>query len=266
MHRRKFLAASLAASAATLAPRAGAQSTTQPTAATGPRQFYQLRRYLLQSGPQSGLLENYLSNALIPAVKKRGMGPVGAFSVVFGPQTPTVYVLIPANSAEEAATLELQLGNDEEYKKAGEPFLAAPASTPAFVRMETELLAAFEGWPRLTPPALHGKRIFQLRTYESPSIRDHIAKVKMFNSGEFDIFEKSGCNPVFFADRLMGSRMPSLTYMLAFEDQAALEKGWDAFSQAPAWKKLQADPQFAFEPIVSNITSLVLNPLACSQI
>lgn len=266
MERRKFIAASLAASAASLASRAGAQNANQTPAATGARQFYQFRRYLLQSGPQSGLLEKYIAGALIPAVKRLGMGPVGAFSVVFGPETPTVYVLIPANSAQEAATLELELGKDEEYMKNGEPFLAAPAISPAFVRMETELLAAFEGWPRLTPPDLQGKRIFQLRTYESPSIRDHIAKVKMFNSGEFDIFEKAGCRPVFFADRLMGSRMPSLTYMLAFEDQAGLEKGWDAFSHAPAWKKLQADPQFAFEPIVSNITSLVLRPLASSQI
>lgn len=266
MERRRFLATSLAASAATLASRAGAQSAGQSTPGTASRQFYQLRRYLLQSGPQPGLLENYLADALIPAIQKRGMGPVGAFSVVFGPETPTVHVLIPANSAEDAATLELQLGNDEQYTKRAEPFLAAPASAPAFVRMDTELLAAFEGWPRLTPPSLHGKRIFQLRTYESPSIRDHVAKVKMFNSGEFDIFEKAGCRPVFFADRLMGSRMPSLTYMLAFEDQAALEKGWDAFSHAPAWKKLQADPQFAYEPIVSNITSLVLKPLASSQI
>lgn len=265
MKRREFLAASIAASAAGLAPRLTAQTAAEEKTAA-PRQFYQLRRYLLQSGPQQGVLEKYLADALIPAVTRRGMGPVGAFRVVFGPETPTIYVLIPANSAQEAATLELELGKDEEYRKLGEPFLAAPASSPAFVRMETELLAAFEGWPKLTPPDLHGKRIFQLRTYESPSIRDHIAKVKMFNSGEFDIFQKAGCRPVFFSDRLMGSRMPSLTYMLCFEDQAALEKGWNAFSSAPEWKKLEADPQFAFEPIVSNITNLVLSPLSCSQI
>ena len=34
----------------------------------------------------------------------------------------------------------------------------------------------------------------------------------------------------------------------------------------PRWKKLEANPRYAFNPIVSNITNLVLSPLAASQI
>ena len=41
-------------------------------------------------------------------------------------------------------------------------------------------------------------------------------KVEMFHSGEFEIFKNAGCNPVFFANALAGSRLPSLTYMLSF--------------------------------------------------
>jgi hypothetical protein len=259
MDRRKFIAASLATSALSVAPAQEAQ-----TSITRPRQFYQLRRYSLQSGPQAAMTEKYISEALIPALDNKG-GPIGAFRLDIGPETPTFYVLIPIIAPAMAGALELELNRNETYVKAAEPFWSAPASSPAFLRVDSSLLVAFEGWPRITPPA-RGKRIFQLRTYESPSFRDHILKVQMFHSGEFEIFKNAGFQPVFFGDALIGQRMPSLTYMLSFADSADLDAKWNVFRNDPAWKKLSADPRFAFESIVSNITNLVLSPLAASQI
>jgi hypothetical protein len=55
--------------------------------------------------------------------------------------------------------------------------------------------------------------------------------------------------------------------MLSFPDMAALEASWEKFGADPDWKKLSNDPKFKLEPpTVSNITSLVLRPLGCSQI
>ncbi len=261
MHRRRFLATSLATSAAALT---NAQAPASPA-----REFYQLRRYSLYSGPQSGLTEGFVSNALIPALTRRGMGPIGAFRLDLGPETPQVYVLIPGPSAEALATLDLDLAKDADFLKAAEPLWSAPATAPGFLRADYSLLAAFEGWPRITPPpaaATKAKRIFQLRTYESPSYRDHVRKVEMFNNGEFDIFKAAGFNLVFFGDTIVGPRMPSLTYMLSVPDAATMDKNWNAFRDNPDWKKLSSDPKYAFEPIVSNITNLVLSPLPSSQI
>jgi hypothetical protein len=259
MDRRKFISASLATSAAAVAQTSGTLANPGRL-----REYYQLRRYTLQSGPQAALTEKYISEALIPALAKRG-GPVGAFRLDVGPETPTFYVLVPIHEPAIAGSLELELNLDAEYVKASEPFWSAPASSPAFLRMDSSLLVAFEGWPRITPPE-KGKRIFQLRTYESPSYRDHIVKVQMFHSGEFEIFKNAGFQMVFFGDTLIGQRMPSLTYMLSFADSADLDAKWNVFRNDPAWKKLSADPKFAFEAIVSNITNLVLSPLAASQI
>ena len=131
------------------------------------------------------------------------------------------------------------------------------------------MLLAFDGWPKLVTPAssaTNAKRIFQLRTYESPSHAAHVRKVEMFNNGEFAIFQRTGLHPVFFGETLIGPRMPSLTYMLTFRDTAELETNWAAFSADPAWKKLSASPRYAYESIVSNITNLILSPLAASQI
>lgn len=264
MKRREFLAGSMAASAAVLARASHAQSN-----AAGGREFYQLRRYLLRSGPQVALTERYVGDALIPALTRRAMGPVGAFRLEIGPDTPAIYVLIPSHSAEALVNLDLDLSRDQEFLKAADPFWAAPASASAFVRVEASLLAAFEGWPRVTPPQppLAGaKRMFQLRTYQSPSYRDHVRKVEMFHAGEFGIFQAAGFQPIFFGDMLIGTGMPCLTYMLCMSDLTEMDAKWNAFRNDPNWKKLSADPRFAFESIVDSITNLVLSPLPCSQI
>jgi NIPSNAP len=260
MERRQFIVASIAASALAAAAQGQAASS---------REYYQLRRYSLKSGPQSKGMESYFGDALIPALGRMGMGPIGAFKVDVGPETPAFYLLIPGSRAEALVELDLRLAQDEGFLKVAEPFWNATAAAPAFQRVEISLLAAFEGWPKLTPPAsaaTKGKRIFQLRTYESPSEGEHVRKVEMFHSGEFEIFVKAGCSPVFFGDTLIGPRMPNLTYMLSFADQAELEAKWDVFRNDPAWKKLSASPRYSYDQIVTNITNLYLSPLGCSQI
>ncbi len=263
MQRRRFLASSLAASAA--APFVSKASAAE----TSPRQYYELRRYNLTSGPQQKLLAGFLEGALIPALNRLGMGPIGAFDLYLGPQTPALYLLIPSNSLDALVTSELRLAKDEEYLRAGQAFLNAPAKEPPYDRVESSLLAAFEGFPKLTVPpvtAQHGARVFQLRTYESPSNHDHRVKVEMFNSGEFGVFERAGFWQVFYGDTLIGPRLPNLTYMLSFPDLAEMKAKWKAFGADPEWKKLTSSSKFNYESIVSNISNLILDPTSYSQI
>ena len=264
MERRQFLAASLATSALAITSDLAAQPPMAPN-----REFYQLRRYSLKSGPQLKLTESYFGDALIPALARMGMGPVGAFKLDIGPETPAYYLLIPGSSVEAHAELDLRLAQDAAFLKVAEPIWNATAASPAFQRVESTLLAAFAGWPKLTPPAsaaTKGPRIFQLRIYESPSNGEHVRKVEMFHSGEFEIFLKAGFHPVFFGDALIGPRLPNLHYMLSFSGMAELEAQWDVFRNDPAWKKLSASPRFSYDNIVDNITNLILSPLPCSQI
>ncbi len=264
MERRQFLAASLATSALAVGSNVGAQSPAAPA-----REFYHLRRYSLQSGPQMKLTESYFADALIPTLSRMGMGPVGAFRLEFGPETPAFYLLVPGASVEGLAQLDLHLAKDDAFLKLADPFWSATAMAPAFQRVDISLLAAFDGWPKLVAPpftAAKAKRIFQLRTYESPSNADHVRKIEMFHAGEFDIFKNAGCNPVFFGDTLAGSRLPSLTYMLSFANAAELDAKWEIFRNNPAWKKLSTSPRYASEQLVTNITNLILSPLSCSQI
>jgi hypothetical protein len=261
LERRRFLTSSLAASTLAFAGKSGAQE-----AAGKPREYYELRKYHMQSGPQTKLTESYVSGALIPALNRMGMSPIGAFNLSIGPETPTLYVLIPSTSVEALVTADLKLALDKAFLQAAEPFWNAPATAPPYVRIESQLMIAFEGWPKLTPPASRGKRVFQLRTYESPTNQDHVRKVEMFHNGEFEIFQKAGFGQVFYGDSLIGPRLPNLTYMLTFGDIGEMNAKWDVFRDDPNWKKLSSSPRYAFEQIVSDITNLILTPTDFSQI
>lgn len=276
MERREFVKSAMAAGvvpgAALGAESAAGQANAQTAAgvqghgAMAGREFYQLRRYELRNGAQTALTQGYLERALIPALGRLRLGPVGAFKLDIGQETPAYYLLIPGSGVEGLAQLDLRLAGDQEFLHAAEPFWNATASAPAFQRVEISLLAAFEGWPRITPPAAKGKRMFQLRTYESPSNGEHVRKVEMFHAGEFEIFVKAGFHPVFFGDALTGARLPNLTYMLSLESVAALDDHWTAFRNDPDWKKLSSNPRYAYDQIVTNISNLLLSPLDCSQI
>ena len=121
MQRRQFLAASLATSALALTRDAQAQGM----GSTG-REFYQIRQYKLENGPQTKLTGGYFSDALIPALTKMGFGPIGAFSINLGPETPAYYLLIPSNSAEKLVTADLHLKEDADFQKAAQPWWERP--------------------------------------------------------------------------------------------------------------------------------------------
>ncbi len=259
MERRDFVTSAIALAGAALS---GGEGRAQ---ATAPREFYQLRKYTLRTGPQLALTQSYFERALIPALNRMAITPVGAFKLDVGPETPSYYLLVPATQVETLVTLNSRLAEDSEFLKASAMFWAAPATAPAFVRVESTLLSAFSGWPKLVAPK-SDKRIFQLRTYESATDAGHIRKVQVFNEAEIAIFARTGLAPVFFGDTLIGHRTPSLTYMLTFADVAQLNANWAVFASDPAWKELSHKPQNMDAEIVSNISNLYLSPLSCSQI
>jgi NIPSNAP len=287
MLRRTFVANSLVAAALSAASASDSKAASAdkpdsndasnpamtPQANTAPegkqRLYYELRRYQLVDGPQKKICDAFFQNAFIPAANKVGITPVGVFNLTVGPGTPAMYVLLPSASLEALVDLEAHLATDAQYMSTGAPFLSAPAVAPAYQRIESQLMIAFEKIPGVTLPAAtatNAARIFELRTYESPSDLDHKRKVEMMQSGEELIFNKAGFTQVFCGDTLIGGHLPNLTYMLSFESLATRDQHWSAFGTSPDWKAMQSNPRYAFENIVSNITNLILTPAPYSQI
>lgn len=266
MDRRAFLAGSAGLAGLTdvlVSPAHAAAAGQAP-----PAEYYELRAYhLRQGGPQPKRMDDFLRDAAMPAFKRLGIGPVGVFQVVVGPDTPMTYVLIPHASSESIVTLATRLAADAGYQTAGAAFLGASPTDPAYVRMESTLLKAFTGLPKLTPPAAaatNGPRLFELRTYANPTDKTHTRKIAAFNDAEIAVFQRAGFQNVFFAEALIGSNLPQITYMLAFEDMAARDKYWTAFRADPDFKKMAATAEFQEE--VSNITNLLLRPAPYSQV
>ena len=264
MKRRTFLTSSLAASGLALTSALQAAETLGEKPA---REYYELRLYHLRRGVKQKLLDTYFRDALIPALNRAGVAPVGVFNVSTGSDSPTTYLLVPHKSLESFATHSDRLRADAEYQKAGAEFIDAPATDPAYVRVESSLMIAFEGIPKLEAPPMGNKaRLFELRTYESHSKKANKKKIEMFNVGEIAIFRRAGLQPVFFGETLIGPKLPNLTYMLVFDNMAAHDKNWGVFGSDPDWRKLSTTPGYTDPEIVSNISNLFLRPAPYSQI
>jgi hypothetical protein len=264
MHRRDFLISTLGAAAV-----AGGSVSAQGTSAPATPEFYVLRQYILRNGTQNRRLAEFLQ-AAIPALNRLGHTPIGVFEVTIGLPTPTVFVLTPSNSLDHLTAIESGLERDEAFMKAADPYFAATATDPVYVRQEVSLLHAFPNVPRIEVPAAtasKGPRMFELRTYESHNERAHRMKMRMFTElGEVPIFRRAGLTPVFFGRTLAGPRLPAFTYMLVHDNMAGREKSWDAFRTDPEWKKLASTPGYSDADIVSNITTVLLRPAGYSQI
>ena len=265
MDRRKFLAASAVAA---VSPLPTLESLAQSAAGRqASRQFIELRRYHLLPGAKSRAFGTFVGEALVPAMNRAGVSKVGAFTVMYGENAPSLLLVLAYPTLESVVSLRDRLAADTTYAQAGSAILQAPLADPPFVRVESTLLRAFDAIPVVEPSASAGTntpRIYELRTYESHSDPAALNKLKMFNAGEIPIFRKTGLTPVFFGETLIGEKMPSLNYMLTFADMAARDAAWKAFSADPDWKTLSGDPQYRDN--VSAISDVILRPTPYSQL
>lgn len=241
----------------------------QTTQSTGAPMILEMRYYRLRNtlDNQRGRLSEHLGKALVPALRRAGAGLVGLFSSTIAPDAP--FLLLVAQHASLGAFEQCR-----EKAKADEELKAATAALYKQVqlpyqRMEVHLLRGFAKFPAIeVPPPAEGRaaRVFELRTYESNTPESLAKKIGMFEDGEIDLFRKFGLAPVFFGEMIAGTKMPNLTYMVAFDSLAAREANWRAFATSPEWKKMAATPGLSDGEVVSNISSSILSPVAGSMI
>jgi hypothetical protein len=277
--RREFLKGALAASAATaLAPKLSAAETIAPV-----REYYELRCYRLQAGTRlksdasPALLDAYLEGAMLPALARAGIKNTGVFTELeinkdANTSVPKagspVWVLITHSSLDSFVRLSATLNADPAVQAAGAAYLQAPKTAPAFERIDSWLLLAFAGMPKLELPAFSRDRVptrvFEMRDYESHSEAKALSKIAMFNEGEIELMKDLGMNPVFFGQALAGPDLPHLRYITSGPDLATHLAGWKKFGPDPRWQKMRTDPRFADN--TSKNTSRFLTPKAYSQI
>lgn len=260
MKRRDFLAASALATTVPMFQHASAAD--QPS---GEKQTLELRHYEFASAEKQKAFEEFLAKALIPALNRQGIEPIGVFKDAEDKAESGLWVLLPHPSLDSVLASNTKMLADSVFVQAGGDVLNGPKDDPAYKRFESSLLLAFDKCPKVEVSSKKETRVFQLRIYESHNEIMAKRKVEMFNTGgEIDLFRETGLNPVFFGESIVGSKMPNLAYMVGFDDADAQKKAWDTFGGRPEWKKLSTDPYY--KDTVSTITNLVLRPSASSQI
>ncbi len=235
--------------------------------------FYQIKVYHYKTAEQEFRLDAFFKNAYLPALHRAGIRQVGVFKfigtpAVAEPSEPLIYVFIPFRSADEFFKLEKKLAADKKYAEDGKDYLDAPYTNAPYTRIESVLLRAFAGSPVFQLPVLKApmaERVYELRSYEGHTEKIYANKVEMFHKGdEMGIFKRLGFNAVFYGEVISGAAMPNLMYLTTFENRAARDDHWKAFSADEEWKKVKAMPEF--QNNVSKNEQRLLRPTDYSDI
>jgi hypothetical protein len=262
MKRRDFVRSSLLLP---VIPSILSNNSEQPSKKSK-QEFYEWRVYTLKNETQQKLVESYFQDAAIPALNRLGSKNIGVFKELQPEGQTKLYVIIPYTSMDHYMKVQEKLSGDAAYQSAGAAYLNAPSSAPAYERIQSSFLRAFEGMPQLAVPE-RKDRIFELRRYESSGEAAGKKKIEMFNqAGEIAIFKRVGLTPVFFGEAMIGEMRPNLTYMLTFDDMTEHDNNWKVFLADPEWKRVSSIPDYANSKIVSRITRTFLAPCTFSQV
>ena len=272
MKRRDFLTASGTGLAAL--------TTTATFAADDPRnrlpllrrrtlekEFIEVRKYTVKDIEKRTQLIGILDQALIPALNRQGLKPVGVFIPVEKEEkyALNVFVAIPHKTSATFINVNTKLLTDNKYRKDAASIFETDSKNPVYTDCETFFLKNFDTVPILETPKLGPDRVFELRLYRSFNIERNAAKIKMFDQGgEVPLFREVGLNPIFFGDVIAGKRQPSLIYMIGCPSLEKHAEAWKTFINHPKWQKLKNDPEYA--DTATEIERVVLIPSAGSQV
>ncbi|APQ18093.1 NIPSNAP family protein [Maribacter hydrothermalis] len=233
------------------------------------KEYYELKTYTIKNEAQEHMVDDYLKNAYLPALKRMGIENIGVFKV--RPDkfkvSDKIYVLIPFQSLVEFDKLEAMLAVDKTHLSAGAEYIHATHDKKPFERISSVLLRAFPDMPKMKPSKVEGSRtdrVYELRSYEGPTEAMYRRKVDMFNEGgEVELFDSLGFNAVFYADVISGDKMPNLMYMTTFTNMEKRNALWKDFVDSDKWKEISVMDKYL--NTVSHADIHLLYPTAYSD-
>jgi len=277
MKRREFLKSAGTAACAAGAVAAAGTSAKNVFAEELPngKAFIELRVFTTANSEKKQKLIEIFDAALIPALNRQGIKPVGLFETSEAlndgdksydkANDLKVFLVTQFTDANQLLQATPNLLKDETYLKAAAPLFDAPMNDPIYDASEASLLLGFDHFPRIEVPSLEKERVIQLRIYNSYHIERNARKIEMFDTGgEIALFKKFGMLPVFYGETLAGRMMPNLTYMLSFKNMDEKVANWKAFATSPEWKALSGNP--LYKDTANKIFNILLKPTANSQI
>ena len=231
------------------------------------QEFIEVRKYIVKDADKRVKLVEVLDKALIPALNRQGIKPVGVLVPIArdAKYARNVFVVIPHQTAESFVAANAKLVADTEYRKDAAPIFETTSKDPVYMDCETFFLYGFPTMPTVELSELGPERVFELRHYRSFNIERNAAKIKMFDQGgEIPIFRETGLNPIFFGNVIAGNRMPALLYMIGCPSLDKHAEAWGKFGAHPKWREIRALPEYA--DTATEIDNVILIPSSGSQI
>lgn len=109
--------------------------------------------------------------------------------------------------------------------------------------------------------------LYELRHYDIRSSRGLEQVTQRFADHTLRIWKRIGIEPVGFWSIIVGTPMPRLTYLLAWEDLAQRQTLWELFEADPEWQQVRQETlnNWGGSPI-HTYTNSILKPTAHSRL
>lgn len=215
------------------------------------REFYLIQIYHCSSNQQIQRIDTYLQNTYLPYLHQSGIEKVGVFAPIANDTAADkkLYVWIPMRSLNVLDKLDRGIEQLDPFGKNEIIDLENADSSLPYTRIERIVTKSFIYQPRFEKNSSLTKspdRIYEYRSYESPTENAHLRKVHMFNEGgEVTLFKRLNFNAIFYAKAIVGDRMPNLIYMTSFNNMADRDAHWKAFGASPEWQSISNMPKYA---------------------
>ncbi len=109
------------------------------------------------------------------------------------------------------------------------------------------------------------ERVFELRTYTSPSGRLDDLHAR-FRNHTVGLFEKHGMTNIgYWVPQDDPLKQNTLIYVVAHQSRESAKRSWDGFRNDPDWQKAKAESE-KNGPIVEKVESVFLTPVDYSRL
>ncbi len=212
------------------------QASTEPKT-----RFYVLEQLFMKNGTQMPRVHEFVSKAVLPALSSLHEGPKIYLEALVAPHMPQFAAIYGFESLDQLWNMHRKVLDNADLRKKAEEFESGPEAP--FENQTSTLIEAASYSPEIVAPnpPPPTPRIFELRTYHSPTWRQLGALHDRFAGPEIRIFDRCGVHPILYGSTVFGSKIPNLTYVIPFASLAEREKAWNAFAADPEWVKVRKE-------------------------
>lgn len=214
------------------------------------REFYLIQIYHCNSISQINGVDAYLKNTYLPYLHKMGIEKIGVFAPIDNDTASDkrIYVWLPMPNLNTLDLLDQDVEKLDPMTKNALVDLENQDGSLPYTRVERIITKSFIDQPKYEKTSSLIKstgRIYEYRSYESPTENMHLRKVHMFNQGgEVVLFKRLNFNAIFYSKAIAGARMPNLIYMTSFNNMEDRNEHWKAFGASPEWQSISNMPKY----------------------